>query len=132
MNSEPQFVSLEAVLLIHEQMIRAYGGSDAIRDGGLLESAVEMARAQFGGAYLHDGLASMAAAYLFHLCQNHPFIDGNKRTALAASQVFLRGNGHRLDVEKVALESLTLGVAAGEIRKDAVVAFFRAHVVPLA
>ena len=92
---------------------------------------MEMARAQFGGVFLHDDLGSMAAAYLFHICQNHPFVDGNKRTALAVSQVFLCGNGHRLAVDKVDLEALTLGAAAGEIRKDAVVELFRSYLAPL-
>ena len=86
--------------------------------------------AQFGGRYLYDGIPAMAAAYLFHLCRYHAFLDGNKRTALAASEVFLLLNNHTLDANDHELEALTLGVAAGNHSKDDETVFFRQHAVP--
>lgn len=76
---EPVFLSLDEVLEIHEQQIERYGGSAGLRDAALLESAVATPQATFGGEFLHGSIPAMAAAYLFHLCQNHALIDGNKR-----------------------------------------------------
>jgi death on curing protein len=76
---EPVFLTLDDVLEIHEQQIERYAGSHGLRDTGALESAVATPQATFGGKYLHGSLYLMAAAYLFHITQNHPFIDGNKR-----------------------------------------------------
>ena len=97
---EPEFLSVADVLEIHQEQITTYGGIRGIRDGGLLESAVMMPQAGFGGEYLHTGLFEMAAAYAFHIAENQPFLDGNKRTALVACLVFLDINGFEiLDVE---------------------------------
>lgn len=85
---EPEFLSLEDVLLIHDEQLEAYGGIQGIRDKGLLESAVMTAQASFGGEYLHQDLFEMAAAYAFHIAENQPFLDGNKRTALVSALVF--------------------------------------------
>jgi death-on-curing protein len=91
--TDPIFLELEDVLLIHEEQLPRYGGSPGVRDLGLLESAVAMPRATAGGEFLHDGLFAMAAAYAFHIAQNQPFLDGNKRTGLLAALVFLDLNG---------------------------------------
>ena len=91
---EPDFLSLEEVLEFHQQQLAAYGGINGIRDQGLLESAVAMPQASFGGEYLHTDLFHMAAAYAFHLAENQPFLDGNKRTALMSALVFLDLNGY--------------------------------------
>lgn len=97
---EPEFLSLEDVLLIHDEQLEAYGGICGIRDKGLLESAVMTAQASFGGEYLHQDLFEMSAAYAFHIAENQPFLDGNKRTALVSALVFLDINGFViLDVE---------------------------------
>jgi death-on-curing protein len=127
MNSLIAFLDVDHVLAIHRRMIDEFGGSREVRDRGLLESAVAMPAARFGGKYLHDWPAEMAGAYLFHLCKNHPFVDGNKRTALAAAEVFLLLNNLKLKAGNVALERLTLGVADGSTSKAAVLTFFRAH-----
>ena len=74
-------MTVEHVLDVHRRMILEFGGDPSLRDSGLLESDVMMPAAQFGGRFLHDGIAAMAAAYLFHLCRNHPFVDGNGRAA---------------------------------------------------
>ena len=95
MNPEPEFefLELEDVLQIHEEQLAAYGGAAGIRDQALLESAAAMPQASFGEEYLHEDLSHMAAAYAFHIAQNQPFLDGNKRTGLVAALVFLDLNG---------------------------------------
>jgi len=90
---EPLFLTLAEVIEIHKDQISRYGGSAGIRDMNLLSSAVAMPYASFGGHFLHRDIFEMAAAYAFHISQNHPFIDGNKRTALASALIFLELNG---------------------------------------
>src|SRR5207248_2376813 len=85
---DPRFLTLDEVLAIHSDQVRQYGGSGGIRDVGLLSSALAMPRASFGGQYLHPSLHEMAAACLFHLVQNHPFIDGNERISHSAQDTF--------------------------------------------
>lgn len=127
MAGSTRFLSVEDVILIQADTLRNEGGLAGIRDTGLLESAVMMPRQQFGGAYLHRTLAEQAAAYLFHLCRNHPFNDGNKRAAVLAALVFLDANEAGPLPEPRPLEELTMRCAAGEIGKDEVTAFFRSH-----
>lgn len=86
---ELDFLRIEDVLGIHEDQIERYGGASGLRDAGLLSSAVETARATFDGELLHTDVFAVAAAYMFHIVQNHPFTDGNKRTGAAAALVFL-------------------------------------------
>lgn len=93
---ELRFLTVDELLAIHQRVISEHGGSLGLRDRGLLESAASVPAAQFGGDYLHADVASMAAAYLFHHCKNHPFMDGNKRVAFAAADVFLELNHHDL------------------------------------
>lgn len=90
---EPVFLSVAEVLEIHSQQLNAYGGIDGIRDQGLLESAVMTPQSSFGGEYLHQDIFEMAAAYAFHIAENQPFLDGNKRTALVSALAFLDLNG---------------------------------------
>jgi len=85
---DPVFLDVEDVLLIHEEQLALYGGAAGIRDAGLLESAVAMPRATAGGEYAHEGLFAMAAAYAFHIAQNQPFLDGNKRTGPSQPSCF--------------------------------------------
>lgn len=122
------FLNANDVETVHARMIAEYGGSDGLRDRGLLESAAAMPFATFGGQFLHEGLPTMAAAYLFHLCKNHPFVDGNKRVALASAITFLLLNGYELIATKSEAEELTLGVADSSISKEDAIAFFRKHV----
>ena len=90
-----RFLSVDDVLAIHENTIRHEGGSPGLREAGLLESAVLMPQESFGGEYLHSGLAEMAAAYLFHLSRNHPFLDGNQRVSALAALIFLGSTAPR-------------------------------------
>jgi death-on-curing protein len=126
----PRFLGLDEVLAIHADQIRRYGGSRGVRDMGLLSSALAMPRASFGGAYLHTSLAEMAAAYLFHLARNHPFVDGNKRAALAAALAFLWLNDHRLEADDDELTDLVMGIAAGQRTKAEAAVFIGSHIHP--
>src|SRR5690242_16295017 len=90
---EPLFLSLDEVLEIHQQQIERYGGSHGIRDTAGLESAIATPQTTFGGEFLYGSIPAMAAAYLFHISQNHPFIDGNKRVGANAAITFLLLNG---------------------------------------
>ena len=105
--------------------MRSPCGDPGLRDAGVLESAVAMPRASYGGAYLHEDLFEMAAAYLFHLVQNHPFIDGNKRVGAAAAIVFLSINDVEIEADEDGLVELTLAVASSGVEKPEIAAFFR-------
>ncbi len=122
---KPRFLTMSEVLLILQDQIRRYGGTYGVRDPELLSSALAMPEATFEGKYLHRDLYEQAAAYAFHLCQNHPFVDGNKRTALASALVFLSLNGVELDDPKGELYDLMMGVAGAGVGKAEVAATFR-------
>lgn len=120
------------VLEIHANQIELYGGSPGIRDIGLLEAAVAQPQASFGDQYLHKDLFEMAATYLYHLVQNHPFIDGNKRVGLVTTVIFLELNGFELDSEldsvdpnsnSTPLQDIVLKIASGEIKKPEIAKF---------
>jgi death on curing protein len=114
---EPEFLTLDEVLLIHDEQLEAYGGIHGIRDKGLLESAVMMPQASFGGEYLHKDLFEMAAAYAFHIAENQPFLDGNKRTALVSALVFLDINGFVILDEGMKLYDAMIAIANKEMDK---------------
>lgn len=115
---EPVFLTLAEVAEIHSNQIETYGGTLGVRDMHLLQSALAQPEASFGGSWLHEDLFEMAAAYAFHLCQNHPFLDGNKRTALTSALVFLEINGVSvLDPKQKLLDSL-LGISQGKLSKQ--------------
>lgn len=122
-----RFLSVANVLAIHANTIAEEGGSPGLRDPGLLESAIAMPQATFEGAYLHSDLAAMAAAYLFHLCQNHAFVDGNKRAGAFSSVLFLALNGVPDDLlpPETELEQVTLQIACGETTKTETILWFQ-------
>jgi death-on-curing protein len=124
----PRFLTLDDVLESHVEQIAAYGGSDGIRDIGLLQSAIAQPEATFGGQCLHADVFEMAAAYLFHIVQNHPFVDGNKRVGLEAALLFLELNGQSVETTDVALVDLVLRTAQGQTTKQQIAEFFRAHI----
>jgi death-on-curing protein len=124
---EPTFLGLEEVLEIHAGLIELHGGSSGVRDMGLLESALSMPRAGSGGIYFHADVHEMAAAYLFHIVKNHPFIDGNKRTGAMSAYVFLRLNGFELTCTNEELVDLVLAIAENREDKPATAAFLRKH-----
>lgn len=124
---QPDFLESAEVLYIYADQIDRYGGASSVRDPGLLEAAVAMPRAAVGGEFLHRDLFEMAAAYLFHIVQNHPFVDGNKRTGAATSLVFLDLNGVEIDADEDALVDLVRAVAQGAADKQRIAEFFRAN-----
>ena len=129
MSARPtEFLTLDEVLAIHAHQIDRYGGSPGIRDSGLLESALAMPEAAFAGERLHPTLCEQAAADLFHLVKNHPFVDGNKRIGLAACLVFLELNEVHVTATDDDLVDLVLGVATGLRSKADVAVFLRSRV----
>jgi death-on-curing protein len=124
---EPLFLTLEEVRAIHRDEIERHGGTLGVRDNGLLESAVAAPQSGFGGHYLHSDLYEMAAAYLFHLVQNHPFLDGNKRVGVATALMFLTMNGVETKMANQVLVDMVLAVAKGKMNKPAIAEFFRKH-----
>ena len=114
----PDFLTMEDVLMIHEEQIERFGGSLGLRDLGLLESALAQPSMSFEGVFVHADLFEMAAAYLFHLTSNHPFIDGNKRIGLASALVFLEINGCSITQGTDGLYKLTMSVACGSSNKQ--------------
>jgi len=127
---EPTFLTLDEVTAIHRDQVTRYGGSEGVRDWNLLQSAIAMPATGFGGQFVHSDLCEMAAAYLFHIVQNHPFLDGNKRVGAVAAYVFLALNNVQVAAEEDAYADLVLSVARGETPKSAVAEFFRANTAP--
>jgi death-on-curing protein len=113
-----RFLSEAVVLAIHDDLIRLYGGVYGIRDAAALDAALHMPQAQFSGHYLHTTVFHMAAAYGFHLCQNHPFFDGNKRTAGMAMLTFLQLNSLEPVVPEMDYYEAMMAVATGRMNKE--------------
>ena len=126
----PLFLTLDEVLSLHSEQIRLFGGSSGIRDLGLLQSALGNVEATFDDAFLHETIFAMAAAYLHGICRNHPFIDGNKRTAVAAALTFLEMNGAEVDADEDEFYNLVIGVAEGHSSKAAITVFLEKHAQP--
>jgi death-on-curing protein len=124
-----KYLRLDEVLAIHSDQITRYGGLDGILDVGLLESALAMPQATFDGIDLHATVYEKAAAYLYHLVQNHAFVDGNKRAGLMAAIVFLGLNGMRVVADPDALGDLVLAVAAGQCSKSEVAVFMQNNIL---
>ena len=122
-----KFLTLSEVLLILEDQIRNYGGIYGVRDINLLSSAIYMPESGFGGHYFHKTIPAMAAAYTFHICQNHPFIDGNKRVALASSLVFLDINEYEFNCRDDKLYNEIMNVAKGETKKEELIKFYERY-----
>lgn len=118
-------LTVEIVLEIHREVLAAFGGAEGVRDRGLLESAVAAPQATFAGESPFADLDEIAAAYLFYLCRNHPFLDGNKRAAMTAAIVFLRLNGIEPAQDSKGWEELVLDVAASRIDREKTTARLR-------
>jgi death-on-curing protein len=127
---DPVFLSLAEVLEIHQDQVTRYGGASGVRDIELLKSALGMPSATYGGQFLHTDIYEMAAAYLFHLVKNHPFVDGNKRVGAVTALIFLYLNGFDFDASEDDLAEMVLAVARGDIDKAEVAVFIRRHTRP--
>ncbi|MBY8918110.1 type II toxin-antitoxin system death-on-curing family toxin [Nitratireductor rhodophyticola] len=123
-----EFHSRDFVEALHVEQLRLHGGASGVRDEGALESALH--RPLQKQAYEEPDLCALAAAYLFGIVKNHPFVDGNKRTGLAAADLFLFFNGLSMEAEQEDVIQLVLLVAAGEIDEEGAARFFRDHTVP--
>lgn len=122
-NSDPNqciHLTVDIVIEIQEAALHHFGGAQGLRDRALLESAVAAPQACFGGASIFQSTVDVAAGYLFYICSNHPFVDGNKRAALGACLVFLQLNGYSPAPDGADWENLTLAVAAGALSREEV------------
>ncbi|MEX0724140.1 MAG: type II toxin-antitoxin system death-on-curing family toxin [Gracilimonas sp.] len=122
-----KFLEKEIILKFHEDQIDLYGGKKGIRDEGLLESALAQPQVTFGGEYVHQDLFEMAAAYGYHICKNHPFFDGNKRTALIAIYTFLYVNGYKITADKKSLYAIIIDLASGKVEKEELAEYLKKH-----
>jgi death-on-curing protein len=122
-----QFVGMDDLLAIHRVAIEDQQGDAGIRDRGALESALAQPKQQFGGQYVYESLAAMAAAYAFHISRNHPFMDRNKRASLAAMLIFLLDNDLRLTASEADVYETIYNLAAGSVTKDALIRWVEAH-----
>ena len=118
-------LSLEQVLRLHARLIERFGGETGVRDLGLLESALARPFAEFGGVEAHSQVHEKAAALMHGLATNHPFVDGNKRVALAALLIFLDVNGYRLAMASEERYELTMQVASGSLTVEEVAEILR-------
>jgi death-on-curing protein len=123
-----EYLTLEEVILLHSRLIQRTGGAGGARDLGLLESAVAPPRASFGGEDLYPDLWSKAAALMHSLIHNHPFVDGNKRTAITAMGIFLELNGHEFAANNEAALTFTRRVLKEKMELEEMAAWVRAHV----
>ncbi len=122
-------LTLEQVKIIHSEIVKATGGSDGLRDSGILESALAQPQMTFGGQELYPTLAEKAAALGFSLIQNHPFVDGNKRIGWVATKTVLRLNRFDLPTKVDEAERVVLAVAAGEMSREAWTQWVQQHIV---
>ncbi len=125
------FLSLSEVLEVHQDQVLRYGGSPGVRDLELLKSALGMPTITFVGEHLPTTIYEMAAAYLFHLVKNHPFIDGNKRVGAVAALVFLALNGYDFTAPQEKFADYVISVAKGDLDKADVVVFIRKWTIKL-
>ncbi len=115
---QPEFLTLAEVIAIHKDQIDNYGGKSGIRDLSLLSSAIAVPQSTFDGKFLHEDIFDMAAAYAYHICQNHPFFDGNKRVALVAALIFLDFNGIEINDHHNVIYNAMIGIASGKMSKN--------------
>ena len=127
MSPEPVFLTFAEIIEIHDYQISRFGGAAGVRDIELLKSAIGMPSATFGGEFLHPSVIEMAAAYLYHLVENHPFVDGNKRGGAMAALIFLDMNGFEFDASDEDFTAMVLKVASGEMMKSEISLFLRQH-----
>ena len=127
MTQAPLFLTFAEAVEIHRYQIEHFGGDPGIRDVELLRSALAMPSATFDGRFLHSSIEEMAAAYLFHLVEDHPFVDGNKRIGTMAALVFLDLNGYEFDAKDEELIEVVMKTASGKKTKAELASFFRMH-----
>jgi death on curing protein len=125
---DPLWISVELALAIHKRQLAEHGGADGVRDQRLLESALARARQVFAYAEPPVLIADLATAYAYGIARNHPFIDGNKRTAAVVCETFLNLNGHELTASNESMYDAFLRMSAGEMSEDDFAAWMRSNV----
>jgi len=120
-NNDIEFLTLAEIIEIHRNQINNYGGEEGIRDISLLSSAIAIPKSTFDGEYLYTDTFEMAAAYIYHICQNHPFVDGNKRVALVSGLVFLDFNKIKIEDPGNELYKMMMSIASGKMKKENIV-----------
>ncbi len=120
-----RYLSEGLVLEIHRNLIQIFGGSHGLRDRGLLLSALAQPKMTVGGKYMHRTVFDKAAAYGYHLCANHPFVDGNKRVAFMAMYLFLEKNGYEINASERDVFETMMAMAAGNLKKPAIAEWLR-------
>ena len=123
-------LNAEQILFIHYRLIEETGGSHGVRDTGLLQAAVHCAFAAFGGKDLYPDAFHKAAALMHSIVKNHPFIDGNKRTAITSAVILLQSNGYVLKISDKEIERFTLRAAEGKVNVESMAAWFRKKTLP--
>ncbi len=124
-----RFLTIEEIMRIHAAQISEHGGLHGIRDIGLLDSAINAPQASFGGEFLYEDIPAQAAAYLYHLVKNHPFLDGNKRTGIVSTIIFLKTNNISITWSNDELFELTMHVATSQISKEQLITVFRYRLI---
>lgn len=119
------FLSIGEIIQMHDEQVNLYGGLHGIRDHGLLESALFAPQASYGGTYLLDDIFHMAATYAHSIIKNHPFLDGNKRTGIATSLIFLIANGYSPQFKDEEVFDLAIQIATSQITVDELAELFR-------
>ena len=127
---EPHFLTIEEINSIHDSQIKLYGGREGVRDQEILESAINTPQAGTSSGYLHKSIFEMAAAYAFHIGQNQPFNDGNKRTGTVAAHTFLYMNGYLLDCDQDLLVETVMKISSKECTKLEFAEFLKSHTTP--
>jgi death-on-curing protein len=122
-----QFIPTDVVLSIHADLLQRYGGRPGLRDRNLLESALAQPRMTVGGKFAHKTLFDKAAAYGYHICKNHPFIDGNKRVAFVLMDIFLQKNGWEIVAHEEEAYSIMMDLASGTLTKAQLVSWVKEH-----
>jgi death-on-curing protein len=121
------FIPDDLILVIHADLLQRYGGRAGLRDRGLLESALAQPRITVGGKFAHKTLFEKAAAYGFHLCRNHPFVDGNKRVAFVLMDLFLQKNGWEIVTDEEEAYSMMIALASGRLTKAELTSWVKEH-----
>lgn len=123
--SEPRWVGAQTALAVHDRQLAEHGGPTGVRDEGMFASAMARPRNQW--AYGEDDVCALAASYAFGIARNHPFADGNKRTAWVLARLFLRKNGLALSIDEPDAIRTVEALAAGELSESELTDWFRAH-----
>ena len=121
------FIPKEVVLTIHADLLQRYGGEPGLRDVGLLESALAQPKMTFDGKYVHKTLFDKTAAYGFHVCKNHPFVDGNKRVAFVLMDIFLQKNGWEIILPEEEVYRMMMNLASGKLTKIQLSSWLKEH-----